>query len=389
MTMTHILDGGGERGMKVIVKANTIESHAAHWFRPLGDLPESERIKAINVIRLELSKYSPFRSEPVDCVQWVPADLVEANDYNPNSVAPPEMKLLEHSITEDGYTQPIVAWSNDQKYTVVDGFHRHRVGKESETVRARVHGHLPLAIINNDRADRNDRIASTIRHNRARGKHKVESMSEIVIELKKRNWSDDKIGRELGMDPDEVLRLCQVSGLADVFKDHEFSKAWEVGADGPFEDLDEEDLEPIGEAEPGRILHTFDKWECHAFNFYGTAAPDGMTAEQAEEKYRALLADEAAFAGTLHLVVTEWRHSCEHYLTNEKMNRIAWLGQAALARAHRIPSGFRGGYNLLTESQQKRADELALEALNYWLKNNGRKPVEMGQARSKLDAELY
>lgn len=372
-----------------MIKPNPIESHAAHWFRFLADMPEAQRINAINSIRLELSKYSPFKSEPVDCVQWVPCDSVEANDYNPNSVAPPEMKLLEHSIAEDGYTQPIVAWSNGGKFTVVDGFHRHRVGKESEVVRSRVHSHLPLAVINGDRTDRNDRIASTIRHNRARGKHKVESMSEIVIELKKRNWSDDKIGRELGMDPDEVLRLCQVSGLADVFKDHEFSKSWEVGGDVPYEDLDEDDIEPIGEAEPGRILHTFDKWECHAFNFYGSTPPDGMTSDEAEERYRLLLSNEVAFAGALHLVTTEWKHSCEHYLTNEKMNRIAWLGQAALARMHRIPSGFRGGYNLLTPEQQQRADEIALEALNAWLVANNRPTVAMSAARSKLDAELY
>ena len=358
-------------------------------FAPLADIPVNERIDIINNIRQSLSVHSPFRGEPVDCVRWVKAESIEANDYNPNSVAPPEMKLLEHSILEDGYTQPIVAWANDGKYTVVDGFHRHRVGRESETVKTRIHSHLPLAIINNDRADRNDRIASTIRHNRARGKHKVESMSEIVIELKKRNWSDDKIGRELGMDPDEVLRLCQVSGLAEIFKDHEFSKSWEVGGDVAYADLDEDDIEPIGEAESGRILHTFDKWECHAFNFYGTTAPDGMTTEQAEEKYCLLLSDESAFASVLQQVVTEWKHSCEHYLTNEKMNRIAWLGQAALARAYRIPSGFRGGYNLLTPEQQKRADELALDSLNMWLKANGRDVVAMSAARSKLDAELY
>jgi ParB-like chromosome segregation protein Spo0J len=190
----------------------------------LAAMPERERIAALNEARMELARCSPFKTEPVDCVQWVAADTVEANDYNPNSVAPPEMKLLEHSITEDGYTQPIVAWKNEGRFTVVDGFHRHRVGKESATVGARVHGHLPLAIINGDRTDRNDRIASTIRHNRARGKHKVEAMSDIVIELKRRNWSDEKIGRELGMDPDEVLRLCQITGLADVFKSHEFSK---------------------------------------------------------------------------------------------------------------------------------------------------------------------
>ncbi len=369
--------------------ADFILHSARDLFALVGALPVDQRIPVINSIRRELSIHSPFKAEPVDCVQWVPAESVEANDYNPNSVAPPEMKLLAHSIGEDGYTQPIVAWSNDGKYTVVDGFHRHRVGKEVPSVGARVHGHLPLAVINGDRADRNDRIASTIRHNRARGKHKVEAMSDIVIELKRRNWSDDKIGRELGMDPDEVLRLCQITGLAEVFKSHEFSKSWEVGDVEAMADLDEDDIEAIGAPEDGRILHTFDKWECHAYGFYGSTPPDGMTAEQAEEAYRALLSDEVAFAATLKLVTNEWKHSCEHYLTNEKMNRIAWLGQAALARAHKIPAGFRGGYNRLTPEQQRRADEIALEALNAWLVANGRKPLAMSDARSKVEAELY
>src|SRR6185295_11130465 len=111
---------------------------------------------------------------------------------------------------------------------VVDGFHRNRVGRESPTIQARIHGYLPLAIINTDRLDRGDRIAATIRHNRARGKHQVQAMSDIVIELKRRNWTDEKIGRELGMDPDEVLRLTQITGIAEMFANREFSEAWEA-----------------------------------------------------------------------------------------------------------------------------------------------------------------
>ncbi len=198
----------------------------------LEKLALKERVAAINAIRKEVAKYSPFNKEPVDCVQWVKSEAVVANDYNPNSVAPPEMELLAHSISEDGYTQPIVAWKEteaDAICTVIDGFHRHRVGKENAAVQARVLGYLPLVVINQDRSGRNDRIASTIRHNRARGKHRVESMSDIVIELKKRNWSDVKISKELGMDADEVLRLCQISGLAEVFSDGDFSKSWDVG----------------------------------------------------------------------------------------------------------------------------------------------------------------
>ena len=196
-------------------------------FCELDELPESERIEVLNLIRTNLHAHSPFRNEPVDCVLWVPADQVEANDYNPNVVAPPEMRLLEHSITEDGYTQPIVAWQEGERYEVVDGFHRNRVGRESKQVQARTHGYLPVTAINQEREERSDRIAATIRHNRARGKHQVAAMSEIVRELAKRNWTDAKIGRELGMEPDEVLRMKQIGGLAELFADEAFSEAWE------------------------------------------------------------------------------------------------------------------------------------------------------------------
>ena len=159
---------------------------------------------------------------PVSDVRWVPTEKVVANDYNPNSVAPPEMKLLQLSIESDGFTQPIVTWEKDGVFEVVDGFHRHLVGKKMGLT------HLPIVTINSYREDRGDRISATIRHNRARGKHKISEMSEIVLELSRRNWSEKKIGKELGMEPDEVLRLKQVSVLADIFDDEEFSAAWEV-----------------------------------------------------------------------------------------------------------------------------------------------------------------
>ena len=196
----------------------------------LATLSESDRIIALNEIREKLHAVSPFANEPVDCVLWVPADSVEANDYNPNKVAPPEMKLLQHSIREDGYTQPIVSYKNENGYEVVDGFHRNRVGKECKDIRQRVKGYLPITLINTNREDRSDRIAATIRHNRARGKHTVDAMSEIIIELSRRNWSEQRIAKELGMEPDEVLRLKQISGLAEMFADDEFSQAWEVSS---------------------------------------------------------------------------------------------------------------------------------------------------------------
>lgn len=217
---------------------------AERIFSELERMDTPERIDTLNKLRIMLSKYSPFQMEPVDCVIWVDQSRVVANDYNPNSVAPPEMKLLEHSIAEDGYTQPIVAWRVEDGFQVIDGFHRHRVGKESDVVRERIHGHLPLAVIRSDREGRNDRIASTIRHNRARGKHAVSSMSDIVIELKKRNWSDTRIAKELGMDEDEILRLCQISGLSEVFADEDFSEAWEAALF--VDDVDDTEVELEG-----------------------------------------------------------------------------------------------------------------------------------------------
>jgi ParB-like chromosome segregation protein Spo0J len=209
-------------------KEQAIINKAAELFKEIENLDNELKIEVINQLKIELHKISPFKNEPVDLVLWVRNETVFANDYNPNSVAPPEMKLLAHSITEDGYTQPIVSFLNEEKREVVDGFHRNRVGKEIKEVRERVLGYLPVVTINESREDKGDRIAATIRHNRARGKHKIEAMSDIVIELKRRNWSDEKIGRELGMDADEVLRLTQITGLAEMFADKDFSQAWEA-----------------------------------------------------------------------------------------------------------------------------------------------------------------
>lgn len=203
----------------------------------ISEFDLDDKVSIINDVRECLHGLSPFSKEPVDFVRWVKNDTVNSNDYNPNSVAPPEMELLRLSIESDGYTQPIVSWEDEGCTEVIDGFHRHRVGKECEDIQARIHGYLPIVSVNNDSTGRNDRIASTIRHNRARGKHKIDAMSDIVIELKRRNWSPKKIGIQLGMDQDEVLRLCQITGLGEMFKDKEFSEAWEVG------DFDENDFD--------------------------------------------------------------------------------------------------------------------------------------------------
>lgn len=191
------------------------------------DLPE--KVDALNFVRQQLHFASPFKSEPVDLVQWVPNDTVKANSYNPNSVAPVEMDLLKTSISADGYTQPIVSMvdPSDEMREVIDGFHRHKVGKYDSDIQARIHGYLPVVTINDSRTDIGDRMAATVRHNRARGTHAVEKMSDIVLDLKKRNWSDEKIAKNLGMDSDEVLRLGQISGLAEMFANRDFSEAWE------------------------------------------------------------------------------------------------------------------------------------------------------------------
>jgi ParB-like nuclease family protein len=190
----------------------------------LQNKPLSEQVAILNYFRKKISQLSPFE-EPVDAIQWIPMHQIHANTYNPNKVATPEMKLLYESIRSDGYTQPIVAYQlSPTKYEIVDGFHRNRVGKEYLDIKEQVKGHLPLSIIDKPL---DERMGSTIRHNRARGTHQIRPMSDIVLDLVKEGWTDEKICQKLGMDRDEVLRLKQISGLKEAFANHEFSKSWE------------------------------------------------------------------------------------------------------------------------------------------------------------------
>lgn len=182
-----------------------------------------QRIDAINDVRDAIHQISPLKHHPVDFVRWVPASGVRANHYNPNTVAPPELKLLEHSVRANGYTMPIVAHAE----LVVDGFHRSRVGQESAEIAESTMGRLPVTQIRADRTDEAARIAATVEHNRARGEHKVEAMSEVVRMLYTAGWRDDRIQQELGMGVDEVRRLKQITGLAELFAEREFSRAWE------------------------------------------------------------------------------------------------------------------------------------------------------------------
>lgn len=163
---------------------------------------------------------------PVYNIKRIPVEKIKANSYNPNSVAPPEMKLLYKSIKEDGYTMPIVCYYLEEidRYEIVDGYHRYRTILEHKDIYEREEGCLPVSVIEKPISDR---MASTIRHNRARGSHDIELMVNIVAELVESGMSDKWIMSNIGMDADELLRLKQISGLAALFKDKEFSKSWE------------------------------------------------------------------------------------------------------------------------------------------------------------------
>ena len=367
--------------------------------KDIADMNLADKVTYINDLREFIHDNSPFKSEPVDYVTWELNENVVANDYNPNKVAPPEMELLEVSIMNDGYTQPIVAWNNPEKgkTEVIDGFHRNRVGKESKIVEKRVKGYLPVVDIRTEQSGKNDRIASTIRHNRARGKHQVDAMSGIVIELKNRNWTNQRIAKQLGMDEEEVLRLCQISGLESLFSDNDFSKAWVAEDSSEYfkpitDDLDDETIKSFragNTSDPDRIFHTYDKWECHKAGFYATTK-EGWTNEQCQDEFKRILSDQKIFADTLEKVITEWKFSCEHYLTNKSMNRIAWLGQAAVCYLSGVPSKYSSAWFDIDEKTRDAANETALVYLNRWLATNHQFELDFAEAASiDKQIELY
>lgn len=183
-----------------------------------------EKVKIYNKISQELYDFIGI-NHPVLNVQLVPVDDVRGNDYNPNKVARPEMDLLALSIRKDGLTMPCVVANDGDRYVIVDGFHRRTQVAEKEDIRSSLNGYLPIVKLNKKIEDR---IASTVRHNVARGTHQVDLSARLVTILKKNNWTNERIGKEIGMDADEVLRLKQITGLAEAFADKEFSKAWEA-----------------------------------------------------------------------------------------------------------------------------------------------------------------
>ncbi len=182
----------------------------------------------LNAIREFIHRdLSPLASQPVDFVRLVPIEKVKANDYNPNSVAKNEMRLLYVSILHDGYTQPVVTVYDEKEdmYVIVDGFHRYTTMRLNEDIRERNGGLLPVVVIDKSI---NDRMASTVRHNRARGKHSVGGMANMVFSMLENGWSDEAICAELGLEADELIRLKHVTGFSKLFEDVEYRRAWET-----------------------------------------------------------------------------------------------------------------------------------------------------------------
>ena len=204
-----------------------ILSKAQELARMIEGIPDvDERIEALNKVRGVLHEVSPLRHHPVDFVQWQKSEGVEANEYNPNAVAPPEMRLLIRSIEEDGYTMPIVTFPDADVIRIVDGFHRRKAERTSSHIHKSTLGYIPVSTIRPEKRTISDRMASTIRHNRARGTHSVDLMVNIVAELTEAGMGDDWIVKHIGMDADELLRLKQISGLASLFKDRPYSRSW-------------------------------------------------------------------------------------------------------------------------------------------------------------------
>ncbi len=191
----------------------------------LGDLTLAQRVAIYNDVARRMQAFLGV-PHPVSGVQFIPADQVVGNTYNPNTVAPPELRLLRTSLRKDGVTMPIVAARAGpaEPYIVVDGFHRTTLLTHDPDLAASLGGYIPLVELH---TSLEERMASTVRHNLARGTHQVELSAKLVTALSKHHWSNSRISAELGMDPDEVLRLKQITGLAEAFRDRDFSQAWE------------------------------------------------------------------------------------------------------------------------------------------------------------------
>jgi ParB-like chromosome segregation protein Spo0J len=190
-------------------------------------LNEEEQIVFFENIKELIHKISPLKDQPVNRVLWVDINKVSPNDYNPNSVAKKEMGLLYTSILHDGYTQPVVTIYDEEqkKYIIIDGFHRYFTCKSNPEILERNKGRLPIVVLNKNI---NDRMASTVRHNRARGMHSVTGMSSMVFNMLENGWEDQDICNELGMSVEELVKLKHITGFSKLFQDKEYSKSWET-----------------------------------------------------------------------------------------------------------------------------------------------------------------
>jgi ParB-like chromosome segregation protein Spo0J len=194
----------------------------------LAKLDPETRIEALNDVRFQMHQISPLKHHPVDFIKWVKSEKVEANEYNPNAVAPPEMKMLYESIANDGYTMPIVSFPDEDTIKIVDGFHRRETERRNKDISESTMGYLPLSTIRSSQTDKSNRMASTILHNRARGSHNIELMSQIVSELVEMGKGDPWICKHIGMSIDELLRMKQITGLASLFQNKDFSDSWDA-----------------------------------------------------------------------------------------------------------------------------------------------------------------
>ena len=186
-----------------------------------------DKAKYLRELRQAIHKLSPTKDQPVDNIRWVPIEQVHANDYNPNSVAKNEMRLLYTSIKHDGYTQPVVTVYDPEsdKYVIVDGFHRYTTMRLNPDIREWTGGLLPIVVIDKPI---NDRMASTVRHNRARGKHSITGMANMVFAMLENGMTDEAVCKELGLEADELIRLKHVTGFSKLFENVEYRKSWET-----------------------------------------------------------------------------------------------------------------------------------------------------------------
>ncbi len=208
--------------------AEEIVNQAKNLFEKLAHLNDEDRMDTINEIRLALHGQSPMKHHPVDCVLWIKQEEVQANSYNPNKVAPPEMASLKISIETSGYTQPTVVWQEDTEngmYEIIDGYHRW-LTSQIPSISERVMGRLPVAIANQERTGLASRMGATVLHNESRGEPDVELVQKMVTDVVNSGMSDKWIMENFGMDADKLLRLKQLTGIAALFRDQEFSCSW-------------------------------------------------------------------------------------------------------------------------------------------------------------------